>query len=709
MDTDVQKRIINIRYIFVLFLGLMLGILFVTRLYSDYSFNDIAIMVGVGMLTAYSIIIIVCAICRNTHAKKYMLFAILFIISLLLGGGYMSLRIYMYNAACTDYEDTTIVGRVTKQSGEYFELDEIVVSDGDETKNLSYHARVYDDGSMLIGDNRTLGTIVQFRGMLSKIGISDRFFGSIADRIGYYATPLGAVEAIGTKDSFSHMTYKLVYDKLSSVIDDRDVVSVEMALIFGDQDNIRQEYFDVYTATGLVHILAVSGLNTSVFVLAINYILKKIRCNKYIRFAAVGVVLILYCTLCNFEPSCVRAGLMSMILMAGTDLFGRMSDILSSFSLAGLIILLFNPFRLFDLGFQLSFMCVISIVTLSGYIERALLWAKCPKWLASSLSLSIGVTVGLFPGMTLTFDSISFVSVFANIFAIPLFTFFYVVLLITLLIALVVPFFEYVLYLPYYIMCGINWMIYPLSKLEFLIIPAKKMTALSYISILFVMIIAKYLMVDVSIKTVLITILIAVFTVEVTLSYSTKFSGIDRLVITPDAIIMEQNYRYTMVVTDMSGVDTELISRHFRINDVDDIIVLDYDGDSGKLYSLAKYFFAENCYIAGPIDFDHIANANVSSESDYLKFNDKGVELTFRGEKYLIVSDSISALKLDEVAKTHYNYVIVSLSTSSFAGDSSDCVICLSTMEIKYNNKVFVPLEIRSEAVDYLEVALNEI
>ena len=110
-------------------------------------------------------------------------------------------------------------------------------------------------------------------------------------------------------------------------------------MLFGGKQGLSDELKDMFSYSGISHILAVSGLHIGVLVSLIYYCLKKIKLNKFVKLILLATVLIFYSYLCDFTPSVCRASIMAVILCL-CDLYKIQYDALSSLSIAGIIILL---------------------------------------------------------------------------------------------------------------------------------------------------------------------------------------------------------------------------------------------------------------------------------------------------------------------------------------------------------------------------------
>ena len=152
---------------------------------------------------------------------------------------------------------------------------------------------------------------------------------------------------------------------------DGDELALANALILGDKTLLSQEIRNTFSSAGAMHVLAVSGLHVGLVMLILNFIFG--RFTKWISrgMALTMTILItwIFAGLVGFPPSVVRAVIMFSIVLIG-QLIGRQGSGLNSLGFAAIILLAYDPFLLFDLGFQLSFLAMVGILTLYDPVSR---------------------------------------------------------------------------------------------------------------------------------------------------------------------------------------------------------------------------------------------------------------------------------------------------------------------------------------------------
>jgi competence protein ComEC len=196
-----------------------------------------------------------------------------------------------------------------------------------------------------------------------------------------------------------------------------------MALLFGEKTELSKEINTTYTQAGIIHILAISGLHIALIygiVLWLTKPLLKLKKGKLYIFLLSLSVLWFYAVLAGFSASIVRAAVMFSVV-AFAKMINRQSNIYNSLAVSALLLLFYNPNYLFDVGFQLSFAAVLSIVVFQPLVRKYsyskhLIILKTKELLLISLVAQIGVL----PLTLYYFGQFPMLFLLANLLAIPL-------------------------------------------------------------------------------------------------------------------------------------------------------------------------------------------------------------------------------------------------------------------------------------------------
>ena len=144
---------------------------------------------------------------------------------------------------------------------------------------------------------------------------------------------------------------KLIPEKYSAIF---------TGLILGDTSKVEEEVNDDFKIANISHVLAISGMHITYIVIGIELLLKRVIGKRKIRMITI-IILVMYMFITGFTPSVVRASIMGIIMLI-SKLIHRKNDIWTSISLSLLILLIYNPFLILNVGLQLSYLGTIGIV-----------------------------------------------------------------------------------------------------------------------------------------------------------------------------------------------------------------------------------------------------------------------------------------------------------------------------------------------------------
>jgi len=206
--------------------------------------------------------------------------------------------------------------------------------------------------------------------------------------------------------------------------------AVLQALLLGDRSRITNSQQERFARTGLMHLLAVSGLHVFLVGMVLYVLLRPLLMRFRLRWQAVEVgravltivVLGLYMLLTGARPSVVRAVIMSGLLIGGV-VFQRSAHPLNTLGVAALVLLVMRPPALYDAGFQLSMAAVAGIVTLNPrFLDATPEWmrdSEAGEWLVSMITVSAAAMLGTAPVLLYHFGWVSAAGLLLNIGGIP--------------------------------------------------------------------------------------------------------------------------------------------------------------------------------------------------------------------------------------------------------------------------------------------------
>lgn len=263
---------------------------------------------------------------------------------------------------------------------------------------------------------------------------------------GFSRSPLFLQKVHGQQSLFHKLRYfgEIVRTKIGSHIDASltgDQAGVYRAILIGDRTQVSHDTLEAFKGSGVMHILAISGLHMSVIgalLYAFFYWLlsrsEKLLLNFNVRkFAAVSCLpaLIFYTQLAGMNTPVVRSVIMSCIVVFALC-SDRQKSLAALLSCAALLILIFQPLQLFTVSFQLSFSAIIAILFLIPVLKKLLfnetsevtnylslfIWFR--RWALAGFLVSLVATFATFPISLYAFNRISLVGPLANLVIEPL-------------------------------------------------------------------------------------------------------------------------------------------------------------------------------------------------------------------------------------------------------------------------------------------------
>ncbi|MCC8073907.1 MAG: competence protein ComEC family protein [Clostridiales bacterium] len=212
---------------------------------------------------------------------------------------------------------------------------------------------------------------------------------------------------------------RLYIKELMSDMFDDDLYGLSTALLIGDKSNLSQDVQSNFKICGASHLMAVSGLHTSVVCMGLYIILKFLGARPFTRNILPLFALFIYVGLADFSKSVLRAGVMMFIILVG-NIINSKADLLNSLGFATFI-LCFNPFAVTDVSVLLTVSAVLGIAVIFPKL-RKLYSVKnfILNGILDSVAVTVSVMLSTLPTMWLFFKNVSLLSILLNIILIPL-------------------------------------------------------------------------------------------------------------------------------------------------------------------------------------------------------------------------------------------------------------------------------------------------
>jgi competence protein ComEC len=188
--------------------------------------------------------------------------------------------------------------------------------------------------------------------------------------------------------------------------------------VLGDDEALPDELRQDFRRSGLYHLLAVSGQNVVLVAAGVLVLAWLLGIPRWIGELGALSAIVGYVLAVGPQPSVVRAGIAGSVASLAW-LTGRVADAWYVLLVGVIALLAWNPYLVFDPGFQLSFVAVGAIFTLAPHVERRLEGYPLPRKVAAGIAVSVACGVATAPILWLQFGALPLLTVPANALAEP--------------------------------------------------------------------------------------------------------------------------------------------------------------------------------------------------------------------------------------------------------------------------------------------------
>lgn len=214
-------------------------------------------------------------------------------------------------------------------------------------------------------------------------------------------------------------------DNLRKYVSGEEEAGVAVALLLGYRHYLERDIITTYSATGVTHILSVSGLHVGLVVFFLLFLfgfLQRLTTTNLKTISTLLVILFvwLFIFLSGAPPSALRAGFMATFVLLAR-LLSHHSNSYNLIAISAFLLLLYDPNFLYDLGFQLSYLAILSLAIFYRPIENLYLphsWVSNHIWQIFSMSMAAQILT--FPISLYYFHQFPLLFLLSNIVAIPL-------------------------------------------------------------------------------------------------------------------------------------------------------------------------------------------------------------------------------------------------------------------------------------------------
>ena len=361
---------------------------------------------------------------RETPFAPHLLFLSIFLFAFAIG----ALRFEIATWSEIDLE-------LERQVGTEVTLTGVVVREPDIRERTTHLYIEVEDSLVLVTTDRyagefAYGDLVSAKEVLERpeafetdLGRTFNYPGYLLARGTSYVLPFAEVEVLesGQGNLFLTKIFAVKHAFMQAVekLIPEPQAGLSQGLLLGVKRALGDDLEEVFRETGIIHIVVLSGYNVMIVVTFVMYVLGRLFGRRL--STAFGLISIaLFAILVGLSATVLRASIMAGLLLI-VGLTGRIYFVLRGLMLAGVVMLLFNPYLLvFDTGFQLSFVATLGLILAAPFVTERL--SAVPTWLGAREFLTATLVTQIFvlPLLLYQIGEFSVVAVIVNVLVLPM-------------------------------------------------------------------------------------------------------------------------------------------------------------------------------------------------------------------------------------------------------------------------------------------------
>jgi len=303
-------------------------------------------------------------------------------------------------------------------------------------ENIDIHLgdKVKITGTLKVPSNNTIPNLFNYKKYLYYNGI-------------HYTMTASNIDKISNNTNIIYDLREKISLRIDTISKSNEYIKI---FILGDNSLLDENINESYRQNGISHLFSISGMHISLFTSIILYVLKRISYNNYYNYGIVILFLITYTLLVGSSPSVIRS-LIMYILFSINRLFNLKTKSIDIMLLVLVIMLIINPYYLYNISFQYSYLISFTLVLFSYKLKHI------KNNTIKSLYISFISFLVSFPICIYNFYQVNILSIFLNLLVIPLVNFFIFPLS---LISFIIPKLSYILSIFTYILQSASMFLY---------------------------------------------------------------------------------------------------------------------------------------------------------------------------------------------------------------------------------------------------------
>ena len=303
-----------------------------------------------------------------------------------------------------------------------------------EKVNISLGDKIKVKGKLKLPNNNTIPNMFNYKKYL--------YYNNI-----YYTMTANNIKKISNNTNIIYYLRELISSRIDKIYKSNEYIKT---FILGDISMIDDNILESYRQNGISHLFSISGMHISLFASIILYVLKRISYSNYYNYIMVILFLTIYTLLVGSSPSVIRSLIMYILFSLNKVLNLKIKNI-DIMCLVLIIMLLINPYYLYNISFQYSYLISFTLVLFSYKLKNIRNNFK------KSIYISFISFIISFPICIYNFYQVNILSIFLNLIVIPLVNIFIFPLA---LISFFIPYMSYILSIFTNILQKISLIIY---------------------------------------------------------------------------------------------------------------------------------------------------------------------------------------------------------------------------------------------------------
>jgi len=226
--------------------------------------------------------------------------------------------------------------------------------------------------------------------------------------------------------TLAETTKSFTSSTLHKYISNQSSLGIAEALLLGQKTYLSSDTYQDFADTGAIHVLSVSGLHVAIFISLFIWLFDKIKSKhqgvKFIRVISLILLVAFYVVLTGMSPSVLRAGFMVILYIVGKNYF-KNTNTYNILSISAICLLCYDPYYLFQISFQLSYLSLLSILYFQPKIKK---WwlpkSKVLQFIWDLTNVSLAAQILVFPLTIFYFNKFPMYFILSGIVAVPLVT-----------------------------------------------------------------------------------------------------------------------------------------------------------------------------------------------------------------------------------------------------------------------------------------------